>query len=338
MVVVPLTRPLPPPDPATCVAAPPLRRRRRVAAAGTVLAVLATLVAGLDPLVVLVFVFVLVVPFEKLFPRHRQRVRRRHLGTDVAYAILSVPFQAISVVAGIVLGALCLAWVPGLLLRPLVLALPDGARVVAALVLFDLAGYWGHRLSHQVPFLWRFHRIHHSTETLDWVSGFRVHPFDGAVIIPPVVFLLAAGFSPETTGVLAVAQIATGLFLHANVRWRLRPLQRLVATPEFHHWHHERSPAAHNRNFAGLLPVWDIVFGTYRVPQDARPARYGVDPPVPDGVPAQLWHPLAGLRNPLREMRHPIRATRSLMRAMCRGARQVREAARRPSVHSTTWH
>jgi sterol desaturase/sphingolipid hydroxylase (fatty acid hydroxylase superfamily) len=336
MLVAPSPRSLPPPDASTRVDRTP-RRRRPVAAAVTFLAVLATLVAGIDPLVVLAIVFVLVVPFEKLFPRHRQRVRRPHVGTDVAYAILSVPFQAVAVVAGIVLGVLCLAWLPGLALRPFVLALPDAARVVSALVLFDLAGYWGHRLSHQVPFLWRFHRIHHSTETLDWVSGFRVHPFDGAVLIPPVVFLLAAGFSPETTGVLAVLQIATGLFLHANVRWRLRPLQRIVATPEFHHWHHERSPAAHNRNFAGLLPLWDIVFGTFRVPSDARPARYGVDPPAPHGVVAQLWHPLVGLRNPLRELRHPIGACRLLRRALGRGIRQVREATRRPSVHSTPW-
>ena len=59
--------------------------------------------------------------------------------------------------------------------------------------------------------IWKFHAIHHSTEELDWASGFRAHPFDGTIIAPAFAFLIAAGFSPEITGILAVVQILLGI-------------------------------------------------------------------------------------------------------------------------------
>ena len=182
--------------------------------------IVATLAFGLDPLAVVVALFVLVVPFEKLFPRHRQRIRRPHLGTDIAYALTAAPLSAAGIVVGFVIGLVSLVWLPGLALRPLVLALPPLPRAVFGVLLFDMAFYWAHRLGHEVPFLWRFHRIHHSTEHLDWVSGFRVHPLDGIFLAPAFGLLLAAGFSSQLGGVLAIVQAVTGLFLHANVRWR----------------------------------------------------------------------------------------------------------------------
>ena len=108
---------------------------------------------------------------------------------------------------------------------------------------------------------------------------------------PPFALLIGAGFSAQFTGLLAAVQIVTGIFLHANVRWRWRPLHRIVITPEFHHWHHSNEPAAHNTNYSVFLPVWDMVFGTYRVPSDQRPQAYGVSDHVPEGVIRQLLHP-----------------------------------------------
>lgn len=287
---------------------------------------------ALDPsaLGVVVILFVVVVPFERLFPRHRQPLRRPALGTDLAYGLL----QPILGVAGLALGAVVavasLAWLPGLALRPLVDALPSGPRLAVGVVLFDLVAYWVHRWSHEVPFLWRFHSVHHSTEHLDWVSGLRVHPFDGALLAPPFVFLIAAGFDAEVAGALAVVQVVVGLFLHANVRWRLRPLQRLVSTPEFHHWHHADEPDAHSTNYAALLPIWDVVFGTWFMPRHRRPSRYGVRPALPAGIVAQLRHPLRGLPGPRWVVRHPLRATRRTAVASRRGLRQIARSTTRP--------
>ena len=172
-----------------------------------------------DGIVAGVIVFVLVVPFEKLFRRHDQRLRRPGLGTDLAHVVARPVLAPVGLVVAVVVGALSFAWLPGLALRPIVGALPGWARVAAGVALFDLAAYWAHRWSHEVPFLWRFHSVHHSAAHLDWVSGFRVHPADGALLAPPFVLLLGAGFTPATVGALAVVQGVVGLFLHANVRW-----------------------------------------------------------------------------------------------------------------------
>ena len=260
-------------------------------------------------------VFVLVVPFEKLFPRHRQPIRRPHLGTDVGYALAGSLLNVVSLIVAVPVAVLSLAWVPGLLLRPVVGMLPAAVMPFLAVALFDLAIYWTHRWYHEVPFLWRFHAIHHSTERLDWISGFRSHPLDGTLIGPAVVFRLAAGFNPELTGVLAVVQIVMGIFLHANVRWRLRPFHKLVITPEFHHWHHANEPGAINSNYSVFLPGWDLLFGTYFMPSDRRPRRYGVEEYIPQGIVSQLRHPLRDLP-PIRRLvwaglRHPIRSIRT---------------------------
>lgn len=306
---------------------------RRFLAPAAVLAavgVAATLAVDRTGLVVAALLFVLVVPFEKMFPRHHQPIRRPQVGTDVAHAIVSTPLGAAATVVAAIIGFLSLAWLPGLALRPFVTGLPPLVQMVLGAVLFDFLIYWAHRFGHEVPFMWRFHSIHHSTEHLDWVSGFRSHPLDGVLLAPPFVLLLVAGFSVEVTGVLAAVQFLTGLFAHANVRWRWRRLHKIVFTPEFHHWHHSNEPEAWNSNYAVFLPLWDLAFGTYYLPADRRPQFYGVNEPIPAGLAHQLWHPFRGLPNPLRQLRHPKRAIRLLVDAIRRGIDQMVASARRP--------
>jgi sterol desaturase/sphingolipid hydroxylase (fatty acid hydroxylase superfamily) len=99
------------------------------------------------------------------------------------------------------------------------------------------------------------------------------------------LLLAAAGFSAQLTGILAVVQLLSGLFAHANVRWRLRPLHRIVMTPEFHHWHHADEPGAINSNYSVFLPVWDILFGTAKITR-TYPQSYGVEN-LPDATLGQ---------------------------------------------------
>jgi len=318
--------PLPPPRPAVSARhiAPWIRRLIG-------LGLLAgALVIDRSALFLIPVLFVLIVPLEKLFPRHRQQFRRPGLATDMAFGVSQPVMTVLAGIVGLIVGLVSLAWLPGLALRPLVLALPAPMRLVAGVLLFDLIIYWVHRWSHEVGFLWRFHSVHHSTEHLDWVSGLRGHPFDGALLAPPFVFLLAAGFSLETAGALTVVQIVTGLFLHANVRWRWRPLHRIIITPEFHHWHHADEPDAHHTNYSVFLPIWDIAFGTYFMPRHRRPAQYGVTPPLPEGFVPLLRHPFIGLRTPRDVVRHPAVTMRSWHRSVRRGIRQLAATSRRP--------
>jgi sterol desaturase/sphingolipid hydroxylase (fatty acid hydroxylase superfamily) len=173
--------------------------------------------------------------------------------------------------------------------------LPLSVQVPLAVLFVDLVGYWAHRALH-AGLLWRFHAVHHSARELDWLAGARNHPV-GEVFSAGVGLstLLLVGFDPRVLAVTA----PLGLFavlLHANVPWGTGPLRWVVATPLFHRWHHAHPDAlpADRRggvNFAGLLPVWDLLFGTYHAPRE-QPAAFGADAPVPPRFLAQLWAPL----------------------------------------------
>jgi len=286
---------LPPPIASSRQRAP---RTRRV----TLLVVLAVVAAvasmrfGNDAVLGIVGLFVVSWPFERFFRRHPVPIRRLALRTDLAYAASQPALQVVSLVVGIIIGVLSLAWIPGLLLRPFVTSLPLQAQVIGGFLLFDFLAYWTHRWAHTVPVFWRFHQVHHSTRHLDWVSGFRAHPLDGIFIAPIIVLFIAAGIDNRITGALAIIQFLVGLGAHLNVRFRLRPLWPVVMTPEFHHWHHELRPEAHSTNFSIFLPVWDIVFGSYRMPRNERPEHYGIPGPMPDGIVQQLIFPMCGLR------------------------------------------
>ncbi len=264
---------------------------------------------SVEGIFVVLLLFVLVVPFEKMFPRHKgQKIRRPHLDTDVGYALASPLLGLLTGIVAIVVGVLSLAWIPGLLLRPYVAQIPEQYMPLLGILLFDMLVYWTHRFYHEIPVLWKFHAIHHSTEHLDWASGFRGHPLDGTILAPAFVFLVAAGFSFELTGALAAAQLILGLFLHANVRWRLKWLHRLIITPEFHHWHHTNERDAIWTNYSTFLPVWDQLFGTYFMPKNRRPMKYGVSEEIPAGMLRQLRYPLREWKNPLWYMLHPIQS------------------------------
>ncbi len=331
-----LTAPWPPP---TLPAAQKSRHRRYAPWWGRLAAlalIIGSLIIDRSGLLLLPVLFVIIVPFEKMFPRHRgQRIRRPGLGVDVAHALAAPLLGVAGVVVAVAVGVLSLAWLPGLLLRPLVAMIPAAIVPFVGIALFDLATYWVHRWSHEVPLLWRFHAVHHSTEHLDWVSGFRNHPVDGAIVAPPFFLLLAAGFDATFTGVLAIIQVVTGLFLHANVRWRWRPLHRVVITPEFHHWHHTNERDAHNSNYSVFLPLWDIVFGTYFMPKNRRPERYGIDEPMPLTVMGQLKHPFRHVQRPgslvWRAFRHPWRSLGATFRWTRALAVDVWRSTRRPT-------
>ncbi len=292
------------------------------------------LVIDLEALWAIPILFVLVVPFEKFFPRQRQKLRRPGLVTDLSFALAGPLLNAIGIAAAVVVGVLSLAWLPGLLLRPLVAMVPGVVAPLLGVAMFDLAIYWTHRWYHEVPILWRFHAVHHSTEHLDWVSGFRTHPFDGTLIAPAFFFLVAAGFSPEFTGVLAIIQLVLGIFLHANVRWRLAPLHKLIITPEFHHWHHANEPGAVNSNYSVFLPAWDLIFGSYFMPRDRRPQRYGISEPIPSDMVGQLRYPLRGMGNPLRLVRHPRRSAAAGARFIVALVKELKRSARNPRRRS----
>jgi sterol desaturase/sphingolipid hydroxylase (fatty acid hydroxylase superfamily) len=175
-----------------------------------------------------------------------------------------------------------------------VAAQPRWLQAIEIYLLVDFMDYWLHRLFHTGAW-WPFHAVHHSSENLDWLSAVRVHPVNEAVNkIAPAVPLLFLGFDPTVTVGVTGFLTLYAIFLHADVDWDFGPLRSVVATPVFHRWHHSKDPQAIDKNFAGLLPLWDILFGTYYMPRDRMPCDFGVPEKVPAGFFGQLWHPFAG--------------------------------------------
>ena len=241
---------------------------------------------------------VIFVPLERLFAAHPQKVLRKGIGADLGYffitsllpaAVLSGPIAAVAwiihraVPSGFL--AITASW-------------PFWVQATAALVVSEIGYYWAHRLSHEIPFLWRFHAIHHSAQDVDFLVNTRAHPVDlvfsrFCALVP--IYVLGLG-SPKTASGSLVPVIATlitttwGFFIHANLRFRFGPLEWLISTPAFHHWHHTLSGPI-NRNYASTLPWLDRIFGTHYLPKE-WPTAYGIEEKLPDSLTDQLLHPL----------------------------------------------
>jgi sterol desaturase/sphingolipid hydroxylase (fatty acid hydroxylase superfamily) len=169
--------------------------------------------------------------------------------------------------------------------------LPLWQQAVLILVLGDFLGYWMHRLFHRRQ-LWRFHAVHHSSETLDWLSSVRVHPVNDAVMrVASAAPVLALGFAPGALAGAAPGLTFMAILVHANVDWDWGPLRSWIVSPMFHRWHHTSEAEGRDKNFAGLLAQWDRMFGTYYMPKDRTPARFGTQTPVPKGLMGQVFYP-----------------------------------------------
>ena len=170
--------------------------------------------------------------------------------------------------------------------------LPVPIQGVLGLVVGDFFGYWAHRAFHRGR-LWRFHAVHHSTVALDWMSALRVHPVNDMIMrVMTTMPILVLGFAPMAVGTIASMLGLLAIVVHANVDWDWGPLRHVIASPCFHRWHHAMEADARDRNFAGMFPMWDIVFGTFYLPRDLAPRSFGTDTPVPAGVVGQMLFPV----------------------------------------------
>jgi sterol desaturase/sphingolipid hydroxylase (fatty acid hydroxylase superfamily) len=226
-------------------------------------------------LLVMTLVFL---PLERFWPLHPgQKTFRDEWTTDSFYFVAThLPAQLLTFL--MVLPATVVA--RGLAiprLSAVVGSWPFVVQLLAAILVADLSQYVVHRAFHTIPALWRFHAVHHSIRTLDWIAGSRSHFFDivltrGLIMIP----LTICGFSQSVMVGYIVFVSFHATFCHTDFRPDAPWLENFIVTPRYHHWHHAAQPEAADCNFAIHIPLIDKLLGTRHFPKGLWPERYGL--------------------------------------------------------------
>ena len=157
----------------------------------------------------------------------------------------------------------------------------------------DFCYYWFHRASHRIRWMWAAHVVHHSSENMNFSTAFRqslMYPFAGMwVFWLPLVIL---GFDPNWVVFVVLLNLGLQFFVHTQAVKKLGPLEWLFNTPSHHRVHHGRNPQYIDKNYAGILIIWDKLFGTF-VPEDET-VIYGITKPVNSFNPLKVtfseWH------------------------------------------------
>lgn len=271
-----------------------LRKKKALALTGLLLAIAAAALGGssvevkqtlhdgpaigLDWFLLDLFLTAIIyVPLERLWPLHpEQGTFRNQWILDVVYFMSThLPIQILSFL--ILLPAIQFAKflrVPGL--HNLIAQLPWLLQFFLAVLAADLAEFSIHLAFHKIPFLWRFHAVHHSSTALDWLSGSRGHFFEDIIVRACILTPLMSAFSQSILLAYLIFVTLQATWSHCNFAPSPRWLSKCLVTPRYHHWHHTSQREGLDKNFAVHFPWIDQIFGTYYFP-DGWPAHYGLD-------------------------------------------------------------
>lgn len=161
-----------------------------------------------------------------------------------------------------------------------------------AMLVSDFLGWYCHYLQHKSPFLWQFHKVHHSAEVMHPVSNYREHPMDNLLYIAAIgagygiilaVAIRVFGYAPDMPTLLGVPLTLLAFNLvgynlrhsHVWLRWP-GVWSKVFPSPAHHHVHHSCHPDHIDKNFAFMFPVWDVIFRTYHMPEDNRDVKFGI--------------------------------------------------------------
>ena len=293
-----------------------LRKDKTLGVAAMVTVLLATLIGslpdhedislhglffGLDFFILnVLFMGVLFVPLERLFPRNRdQTLLRDEWREDLFYYLVSSLLVQILTYLTLAPSNFVNQQAEFGALRGFINGLPWLVQLAAIMVLTDLAQYWVHRAFHRVPFLWNFHAVHHSAQSMDWIAGARMH-FIEIVVLRSLTAtpMFVLGFDESAIQAYVLIVYVYSAFIHSNIGTNFGLVEKLLVAPRFHHWHHGVEKEAIDVNFAIHFPFLDRLFGTYHLPEGKWPQGYGIaGNPVPRGYWKQFWYPLRRRRS-----------------------------------------
>lgn len=172
-------------------------------------------------------------------------------------------------------------------------------KVVSLLIFFfvsDFVQWITHRILHRVPFLWDFHKVHHSTKEMGFAAHLRYHWMEPVVYKSMLYIPLAliGGFSVQDVFIVHFFTISIGHLNHANLGWDYGFLKYIFNNPKMHIWHHAKAmPNKFGANFALTLSIWDYLFKTNHIPYDGRDIELGFqeDEKFPKDFLTQEFYP-----------------------------------------------
>ncbi len=178
---------------------------------------------------------------------------------------------------------------------------PVWSKLLLLFVLRDFIQWNVHRLLHASPFLWEFHKVHHSVRQMGFAAHLRYH-FVETLVYRSIEYIPLAmiGFGLTDFFIVHIFALAIGHLNHSNIYLPLGPLQYIFNSPQMHIWHHaEELPANSNGvNFGLSLSVWDYLFGTVYMPKNGRDEKLGFEQieNYPRGFWELAWAPFKSFR------------------------------------------
>jgi len=286
-----------------------LRKKKTLALTGTLLAIAATALGGssvqINPnlrngpaigldwfLLDMLLMGIIYTPLERLWPQYpEQSTFRKEWTLDIVYFMSThLPIQVLSFLVLLpATQAVKYLGVPAL--QHLISRMPWFLQFCMAVVVADVAEYFIHLALHKVPFLWRFHAVHHSSKALDWIAGSRSHFVDDTLVRGFILVPLMFGFSQSIIFAYLIFVTLHATWTHCNFGPNAKWIEKFLVMPRYHHWHHTSQKEGIDKNFAIHFPWIDKMFGTYYYPEE-WPEKYGLDgEQIAPGFLRQTIHP-----------------------------------------------
>ncbi|NND63284.1 MAG: sterol desaturase family protein [Flavobacteriaceae bacterium] len=245
---------------------------------------------------------------ELIFPwRKDQKIFRKDFWLDTFYMFFN--FFLLNLIVLIALSNMAEAFfndilgVVGLSVQSFQLFDVDELPLAVGLLIFfvvsDFVQWNTHRLLHRVPFLWNFHKVHHSVKEMGFAAHLRYHWME-PVVYKSLLYLpiaIIGGFDAQDVAIVHFFALAVGHLNHANLGWDYGFLKYIFNNPKMHIWHHAKklpSDKKYGANFGLTLSLWDYLFKTNHVPYDGRDIELGFsgDEKFPQGFFEQEIYPL----------------------------------------------
>lgn len=255
---------------------------------------------------VLVVFGALLIILQWLYPAYKEQKNfTKSTANDLAYSYILTVITPFFIAIPVAMANTMLSWgiglekISGMISADM--SLP--VQVFIAVFFVDFVSYWRHRIMH-MKYLWPMHAIHHCSTKLTWLSTERFHVFNYIISTFVSVITVAIFLGPAAAFYGSLLRRFYNFFIHTNVRIDYGPLNYLIVSPRFHHWHHSRDPRAINCNYTTFFSFIDLIFGSYYLPKDKSfPSDLGENDHIPESLVSQFVYPMKAWEKMFRERR-----------------------------------